>query len=227
MSRKELIMGEKSSHFYGIMMNTTLSLGSEYSYRAGRKEATMEGEQRQNLAAPCGLYCGACVIYRASRRGDSEFLKQIVEAFSGKEGQLAPGMPPLRKGCDVSEAQRQMQDVKGTACEGCLSEIVAFPCRICAFRDCVLEKGLTNCSQCPDSPCQPLVDFNNDGLPHHGEVLANIQRQREIGLDAWIAEQEARWRCPQCGSTIDWYASQCADCGAALSGTFSFPRLSG
>jgi len=189
----------------------------------------MEGEQRQNLAAPCGLYCGACVIYRANKRGDSEFLKQIAEAFSGKEGQLAPGMPPLRKGCDVSEAQRQMQDVKGTACEGCLSEIVAFPCRICAFRDCVLEKGLTNCSQCPDSPCQPLVDFNNDGLPHHGEVLANIQRQRDVGIGAWIAEQEARWRCPQCGSTIDWYASQCADCGVALSGTFSFqfPRAIG
>ena len=184
----------------------------------------MEDEQKRRLAAPCGLYCGACLVYRANKQGNTELLEQIAKAFSVQDGQLPAGMPPVRKGCDISEVQRQMQGVKDAACEGCLSEIRAFPCRICGFRDCVLEKGLTNCSQCADSPCQLLIDFHNDGLPHHGEVLANIQRQRDIGMDAWIAEQEERWRCPHCGCAIDWYATQCSDCGAALSNPWSLPE---
>jgi hypothetical protein len=55
-------------------------------------------------------------------------------------------------------------------------------------------------------------------------VLANIRRQRDIGIDAWIAEQEQRWRCPHCGCPTDWYAGQCYDCGTTLSGQFNWPE---
>jgi hypothetical protein len=55
-------------------------------------------------------------------------------------------------------------------------------------------------------------------------VLANIRRQREIGIDAWIAEQEQRWHCPHCGCPTDWYAGQCSDCGTTLSGQFNWPE---
>jgi len=183
----------------------------------------MEGEQKQRLAAPCGLYCGACSIYRANQRGDTAMLEQIAQAFSGLEGELTPGMPPVRKDCDVSEVQKQVVGVESATCEGCLSDVVAFPCRICGFRECASEKGVTNCSKCADTPCQWVVDFNNDGLPHHSEVLSNIQRQKDIGIDSWIAEQEERWRCPACGCAVDWYAAQCPDCGVDLNNPWSPP----
>ena len=39
-------------------------------------------ENKRNLAASCGLYCGACIIYRANKRGDSESLEQMKEQFN-------------------------------------------------------------------------------------------------------------------------------------------------
>jgi hypothetical protein len=184
----------------------------------------MTGDNMRNMAAPCGLYCSACVIYCANKRGDSESLKQIAETLPGTIAKMARGMPPLRKEIDLSALEGQKLGIKDFACEGCLSETVAFPCRICGLRACALEKRLTNCSQCADSPCQQVIDFSNDGFPHHGEVLANIRRQRDIGIDAWITEEEARWRCPRCGCPTDWYAGQCHDCAATLSGHFSWPE---
>jgi len=157
----------------------------------------MKVQGQLNLAAPCGLYCGACSAYVASRRGDAERLQELSERVARYRGQNV--------------------DVKDLACDGCLSsEVIAVYCRQCVLRACAFEKGLTHCAQCSDSPCQRITDFNNDGIRHHSEVLGNIRRQREIGIDAWIKEQEARWRCPQCGCAIDWYARRCPDCDTAL-----------
>jgi len=183
-------------------------------------------EKKKNLVAPCGLYCGACMIYHANKRGDTEFLTQIKERFSKlvsclKEGKRIPGMPPPTKDFDPARMQREIEiGVIDLNCEGCLSDVLGFPCRNCGFCECVQEKGLTNCSQCPEVPCQWLIDFNNDGIPHHGEVLGNIQRQKEIGIHAWLAEQEERWRCARCSSTLTWYDTECPDCGATQSQTF-------
>jgi len=184
----------------------------------------MTSEKKRNLAAPCGLYCGACLIHLASKQGDSELLEQIAKGLFEGLRRGGKGMPPLRKGAVVSESREQKLEAKDLACDGCLSETVAPQCRICGFRACALEKGLATCAQCANSPCQELVDFNNDGLPHHGEVLANIRRQQDIGLDAWIAEQEERWRCPECGCAVAWYTSQCYGCGATLTGCFGWPE---
>jgi len=187
----------------------------------------MTGEKRRNLVAPCGLYCGACVMYCANKRGDSESLEQIAKTLPEGIAKMARSMSPSGEDIDLSALEGQKLGIKDVACEGCLSEIVAFPCRICGLRACALEKGLSNCYQCADSPCQQLIDFNNDGFPHHGEVLANIRRQRDIGIDAWIAEQEERWRCPQCGCASDWYARQCSGCGGVLTGCFDWPKSLG
>lgn len=187
----------------------------------------MTSEKKRNLAAPCGLYCGACLIYLASKRGDAELLRQIVKGIVERLGQEGKGMPPLRKGTVVSELRKQRLEAKDLACEGCLSETVALHCRLCGFRACAFEKGLLHCAQCVVFPCRELVDFNNDGLPHHGEVLTNIRRQQDIGIDVWIAEQAERWRCPHCGCAIDWYARQCSGCGGVLNGCFDWPESLG
>jgi len=102
--------------------------------------------------------------------------------------------------------------------------VIAVVCRDCVLRSCALGKGLTHCAQCSNFPCQELVDFSNDGLPHHSEVLDNVRRVRDVGIEAWMAEQEKRWRCPNCGDAIDWYATQCAGCSASLSISFSAPE---
>lgn len=77
-------------------------------------------------------------------------------------------------------------------CDGCLSSQLAIFCRRCVMRACAVEKEITYCAYCSDFPCQTIIDLNNDGRPHHSEVLINIRRQQEIGIDAWLDEQEKR-----------------------------------
>jgi rubrerythrin len=57
-------------------------------------------------------------------------------------------------------------------------------------------------------------------MAHHAEVLDNIRRQREVGIDSWLREQGERWRCPACGCGTNWYAGKCPKCGGALEGHF-------
>ena len=152
------------------------------------------------FVAPCGLYCGACSIRSASNRKDSVLLDAMADGVS------------LYLGHKV--------EAKDLACKGCLSDVVSISCRECKMRDCAFSKGLKYCSECTESPCELIKSFNNDGLPHHAEVLYNVRRQREIGVDSWLSEQAERWRCPGCSTETDWYANKCHSCGADLSGHF-------
>ena len=182
-------------------------------------------ENKRNMAAPCGLYCGACMVYGAHKRKDSEFLAQLKEQFTEllsnlADGKMPPGAPPTSKNFDLARMKREIQEDDCMHCKGCLSDVVAIQCRTCGFRECTMEKGITTCAECPDMPCQRVIDFNNDRMPHHSEVLENLKRQKEIGIDAWLAEQEERWRCVQCKSPLSWYDDKCPACHATLSQTF-------
>lgn len=159
-----------------------------------------EYKDDRRLAAPCGLYCGACSIRSAVGRNDSKLIQQIADGLA-----LYLGHPVA---------------VEDLNCDGCLSAVRAAPCRECAIRDCAAAKGIDWCSRCPDFPCQIITDFNNDGLAHHSEVLDSIRRQQGVGIDVWIEEQEQRWRCHKCGRSTDWYAAQCPCCGAELGDHF-------
>ena len=161
---------------------------------------------QEKLVAPCGLYCGACSIRLAGKRRDAKLLKKIADVLTIQRGQSI-----------------QAGDLW---CDGCLSkETIAIVCRNCELRACALQRGLQHCSECPDSPCQQLVDFSRDGLPHHGEVLGDIESQRKMGLDRWAEDQRLRWRCPNCGAEVDWYGGQCYECADALAPQFSRPEV--
>jgi hypothetical protein len=157
-------------------------------------------KDKKKFVAPCGLYCGACSIRAAYNRKDAQLLQAMADGVS------------LYLGHKV--------EAKDLACKGCLSDVVSISCRECKIRDCGFAKGLNCCSECTDSHCELVTNFNNDGLPHHAEVLKDIRRQKEVGVDSWLAEQDKRWRCPSCSAETDWYANKCHSCGADLSGHF-------
>ena len=60
----------------------------------------------------------------------------------------------------------------------------------CAIRKCVTEKGIYVCPECQDYPCAKIkvLGRSEPTLVHDGE------RIKEVGLDAWIVEQEKRKR---------------------------------
>ena len=157
----------------------------------------MNSQERRKLAAPCGLYCGACSTYIARKRGDEAALDVVAKRITELRGWVIKSEEDL-------------------VCDGCLSSQLAIMCRRCAMRTCAIEKGITYCAQCSDFPCKTIIDFNNDGRPHHSEVLDNVCRQQEIGIDAWLDEQEKRWHCMACGCIIEWYDTQCPQCAATL-----------
>ncbi len=157
----------------------------------------MDSSEHRKLAAPCGLYCGACSTYVARKRGDKAALNAVAKRISERRGWV-------------------IKPEEDLVCNGCLSPQLAIFCRRCAMRECTIKKEITHCAQCPDFPCQTIINFNNDGLPHHSEVLSNIHRQQEMGINAWLDEQENRWRCSTCGCVIEWYDIKCPQCATTL-----------
>ena len=153
-------------------------------------EAVMEGE---HLAGVCGLYCGACTLYRARHDKDRKGVESLFQDLS----------------------QRWNVPVEEVTCEGCLSEGPIIPyCRDCNIKKCAADKpGVTRCSDCPDFPCDLITKFSNDGVPHHSDVLKNIRRQQKLGAYEWCQEEYERIRCQFCGVSLDWYAQTCYRCG--------------
>ena len=105
---------------------------------------------------------------------------------------------------------------KCAECEGCkvLNERSWKP--DCRFRECATQHGVDVCCYCTEFPCGDLVRFNNDKWAHHSSVLPNLNRIKEVGLEAWLSEQQVRWSCPKCKQGFTWYDKTCNKCGTKL-----------
>jgi hypothetical protein len=146
-----------------------------------------------HLGAVCGLYCGACTLYRARHDIDRKGLENFFQ----------------------NAAKRLNVPVEQVTCEGCLSKGPLSPyCAACEIKKCAASKpGVTRCADCKEFPCELITKFANDGVPHHSAVLKNIRRQQKIGILEWCEEQYEKIRCQYCGVSVDWYAQTCHRCG--------------
>jgi hypothetical protein len=74
-------------------------------------------------------------------------------------------------------------------CNGCWvqNKNCAFLRKKCPY----LGKTLDFCFECHLMPCEPLEKLN-DGYKkrYHVNLVENLRRMKEIGLDKWISEQE-------------------------------------
>lgn len=138
----------------------------------------------------CGLYCGACSIMHADQKG----IKDPFACIFGDEA----GM-----------------DLK---CQGCKSEQVFENCAKCPIRPCARDRGVEHCPDCPDYPCQNygFMQFLTDKLPHWDTAAANLQTIKERGVERWLQDQQAQWKCPDCQTDYSWYAIHCSNCGKDL-----------
>ena len=72
--------------------------------------------------------------------------------------------------------------------EGCSFEDALAGNEGCLTKKCVENRGLHNCSECGEFPCEnlmPVVDMA-DRAPHNTKVY-NLSRIKLIGLEAWGA----------------------------------------
>jgi len=143
-----------------------------------------------DLAGRCGLYCGSCPIYRATHDMDE---KRLSELSSGT-------------GCTVDQVR----------CEGCGNPDLFALSSGCAFRKCAADRGLVSCGLCQEFPCEPLAAFYATDPGMQGEAEKNARRIREAGIDKWLREADARWRCRHCDSKIALDMKACRICKALI-----------
>jgi len=121
----------------------------------------------KKLTAPCGLPCFACAYFKDNIT--DELVHQVAEMTGLEAGDVPCGGCRSERGCSFENAL--------TGNEGCLT------------KKCVENKGLHNCSECSEFPCEnlmPVVDMA-DRAPHNTKVY-NLSRIKLIGLEAWGAE---------------------------------------
>ena len=163
--------------------------------------------KNKDLLAPCGLYCGTCGVYIATRDKNEKFKKVIGELYGTKPEE--------------------------TECRGCMQpdppDNLYLYCRHCHLRQCVREKGYSACHQCADWPCDLVENF---GLATGKRVMQRaipLWREKvaahgdEKGSVEWARAECERYHCSDCGNPLFRGAQCCRACGkdvaAELDGT--------
>ncbi|WP_432406700.1 DUF3795 domain-containing protein [Wukongibacter sp. M2B1] len=136
--------------------------------------------------AKCGLYCPSCRAYIATQE-DSAKLDIIANRINMKREDLL--------------------------CNGCGSEQVSYFCRTCEIKDCVNKKGLLNCSECNEMPCDKITSFQNSSKPHRLEVIKSLNLFKEHGFENWEKEQVSTYVCKECNNINSAYDLSCHKCG--------------
>ncbi|MFX1479727.1 MAG: DUF3795 domain-containing protein [Promethearchaeota archaeon] len=133
-----------------------------------------------NLAAPCGIYCGACRQYLLWK-------KDLLKERGYKMG---------CKGCRIRNKN-------------------------CAFirRDCLTlkKKQLEYCYECEQFPCQNLQKINSQYQERWSvNLIENLKRIEEIGIEKWLQEQKELYTCPECEGEICIHDTECYDCNMII-----------
>lgn len=162
-------------------------------------EGWTEEEMRdRRLMAPCGLYCGACGVYIATRDQNEKFREVMGNLYQTKP--------------------------EDTQCLGCMQkeppEKLYGYCAMCDIRNCVREKGFYSCHQCDQWPCGLIENF---GLATGRRVMKRaipLWREKvaaygdEQGSVEWARAELERYHCPTCWKPLFRGAKRCRACKA-------------
>lgn len=149
----------------------------------------------RDLVGRCGLYCGACGIYRAYK-DNGEYLERLAKHFK---------CPPEK-----------------VRCEGCMALTLECWGNDCKIVKCLRNKGLEFCYQCnqyEDGSCEKFGKLAEGYLEDGVDLRANLERIKKGEIEEWLRESEEKYKCPVCGKplSIGSIRRECYHCGADLS----------
>jgi hypothetical protein len=152
--------------------------------------------RNKSLMAPCGLYCGACGVYIATRDGNEKFKATMANLY---------GTTP-----------------ETTECLGCMQpdppEKLYGYCQTCKIRDSVRTRGYYSCHQCQEWPCGLIENFGlatglrvmQRAIPIWRECVA--AQGDEKGSVEWVRSELERYHCSSCGKPLFRGAQRCRSC---------------
>jgi len=134
----------------------------------------------------CGLHCQLC-----SQRGRIPNQARQLRVSMAKDGwdKWATDMP------DFNAFWQWLNKLSGEGCPGCRRG--GGP-PFCGIRKCARQKGVDICPLCEEFPCHRIEALAKGYVT----LIADGQRMKEIGLEAWIAEQLERARTGFCYADI-------------------------
>ena len=157
---------------------------------------TEEEIRNKDLMAPCGLHCGMCGVYIATRDGNEKFKTVMGNLYGTKPEE--------------------------TECLGCMQsdppKNLYFFCTDCEIRDCVKSKGYYSCHQCEDWPCHLIKNFPLATGVRVMERTIPLWRDKvardgdEEGSVEWVRAECERYHCPSCGKPLFRGAQRCRAC---------------
>ena len=103
----------------------------------------------------------------------------------------------------------------GTPCAGCLQDEKGKPahCRKCKIKDCIREKRLAYCFECPGYPCPQIRYLDKSYRTRYGvSLMENSAFVKEHGPTAFMKRQQETYRCPVCGGIISLQDTVSSDC---------------
>ena len=132
------------------------------------------------LVTYCGLHCTLCAQRGRIPRQAEELRESMHKEGYDFWGPEIPGFKEFWKFltdlCDVDNG-----------CPGCRAG-GGYPA--CTIRKCARERGVEICVFCGEYPCERVLEI----AKRYPTLLSDGKRMREIGLEAWIQEQEERAR---------------------------------
>ncbi len=146
------------------------------------------------LISKCGIYCGACYVYRAFKDGG-----KLLEITAEKLG-----VPK--------------EEIRCNGCLGSVEDIWRM-CKKCQFRDCLRERGLAFCYECPEfenSTCAKYESAREFTSKRGENIREALERIKAGDADRWLMEQDERWRCTTCSGSIYWTEKICHHCGKPI-----------
>jgi hypothetical protein len=138
----------------------------------------MEARKSADYLTYCGLYCKMCSIVATIPRQAETLLNQMKGdgwEFFGSE--IYPEFPVFWE----ILGKLAVLDKSTLLCIGGCGD------PDCAIRKCAVSRGLQVCALCDEFPCQLLIDFTR----RYPFLIKNNERIREIGVEAWLEEQDA------------------------------------
>jgi hypothetical protein len=103
-----------------------------------RTEKKSKNKPAGRLIAFCGIDCGECVAYVATKNNDAEMKKTVAEEWSKSFGH-----------------QMKPEDINCVSCVVAEEPHIGY-CNVCEIRTCGVQKRIENCAYCVEYACGKL-----------------------------------------------------------------------